>query len=155
MWISLRVSTMWRQSQVELIPRLIYPRVVKIKDIADTLETVIYNNYVCQVKKVKESINIFAWLLDAHPYIHKLYLFCFSNETAFLIVKCMNKINLLWKDIFEVSKIKFIVDMAWQLFLNKSKQLEIMTMTLYVVIEEILLRICNSYPYVCFYVISM
>ena len=46
-------------------------------------------------------------------------------------------------------KIKFIVYVACLLFHNKSKQLEIMTMILYVVVYRILLRICNSHPCVC------
>ena len=66
--------------------------------------------------------------------MHKLYFFCYCYETTFLIDKCVNKINLLQKNIFELYKIKFIVDMAWSLFLNKPKQLGIMMMKQYVVV---------------------
>ena len=42
-WVPLRVSTVWWWSLVELTPRLDYSRIVKIKDIADTLGTAIRN----------------------------------------------------------------------------------------------------------------
>ena len=44
--------------------------------------------------------------------MHKLYSFCYYYEIAFLIDKCMNKINLLQKDSFELYKMKFIFDKA-------------------------------------------
>ena len=36
--------------------------------------------------------------------MHKLYSYCYYYETALLNDKCVNKINLLWKVIFELHK---------------------------------------------------
>ena len=44
--------------------------------------------------------------------MHKLYSIYFCHETAFLIIKCVDKINVLWKDIFELYKNKISNVMA-------------------------------------------
>ena len=63
------------------------------------------------------------------------YVFVDLYETAPLIDKYVNKMNLLQKDIFELYKMKSIVDMAMiTYFYNKLKQLGMMTMTLYAIV---------------------
>ena len=44
--------------------------------------------------------------------MHKLYSIYFCHETAFLFINCVDKINVLWKDIFELYKNKISNVMA-------------------------------------------
>ena len=45
-----------------------------------------------------------------------LWTYCYYDGTAPVIVKCVNKINLLQKESFELCKMKSIVDMAYDHF---------------------------------------
>ena len=79
---------------------------------------------VCQVKKVKKRQGSQVHLSDFMMCIYicidfiLLWTYCYYYEAVPLIVKCVNKINLLLKESFEHYKMDSIVDMVWSLFLK-------------------------------------